>query len=58
MNKDQIKGQVEQAKGDVKKGIGKALDNKSLEAEGHVDKATGKVRSARGDLKDAIDKRS
>jgi uncharacterized protein YjbJ (UPF0337 family) len=60
MNKDQVKGRVEQAKGAVKEATGKAVGNDRLEAEGKVDKASGKVQSGYGDAKektkDAIDK--
>ncbi|HEX2543107.1 MAG TPA: CsbD family protein [Caldimonas sp.] len=60
MNQDQVKGRVEQAKGAVKEGTGKALDDRDLEAEGTVDKATGKTQANYGDakekVKDAIDK--
>jgi uncharacterized protein YjbJ (UPF0337 family) len=60
MNQDQIKGRVEQAKGAIKEGTGKALDDRDLEAEGSVDKAAGKTQATYGDakekVKDAIDK--
>jgi uncharacterized protein YjbJ (UPF0337 family) len=60
MNKDQVEGRVEQAKGAVKEGTGKALNDRDLEAEGTVDKAAGKTQSTVGDakekVKDAIDK--
>ncbi len=60
MNKDQVKGRVEQAKGSVKEVAGKVVGNKNLEAEGKVDKVVGKTQAAYGDLKkdvkDAIKK--
>ena len=60
MNKDQVKGRVEQAKGSVKQTTGEALDDKDLEAEGAVDKAAGKAQATYGDVKekvkDAVDK--
>ena len=60
MNKDQVKGRVEEAKGSVKETTGKAVGNRELEAEGTVDKAAGKVQTNYGDakekVKDAIDK--
>lgn len=58
MNKDQVKGRLKQSKGEIKKGAGKALGNKSLEAEGRIDKASGKAQSTYGDLKNTIDKKS
>lgn len=60
MNKDQIQGRVEQAKGAVKEVTGKVIGNKKLETEGKIDKTSGKVQSGFGDakekLKDTIDK--
>ena len=54
MDKDRIKGSVQQAKGAVKEAAGKALGDKKLEAEGQTDKAAGKVQNAVGGLKDAL----
>ena len=51
MNKDQVKGRVEQAKGAVKEATGKIVGNKNLEGEGKVEKATGKAQAGYGDLK-------
>ncbi len=60
MNKDQVKGRVEEAKGSVKETAGKAVGNKDLQAEGTVDKAAGKTQATYGDakekVKDGIDK--
>lgn len=60
MNKDQVKGRVEQAKGSIKESTGKAVGNEKLRNEGAVDKAAGKVQAGYGDakekVKDAIDK--
>ena len=52
MNKDHIKGTWDQAKGAVKEGAGKAIDDKKLEVEGKIDKAKGKVEHTLGDVKD------
>jgi len=60
MNKDQVKGRMEEAKGNVKEKTGEALGNPNLRDEGTADKAAGKVQSKVGDakekVKDAIDK--
>ena len=60
MNKDQVKGRVEQAKGSVKETAGKAVGNTKLQSEGAVDKVVGKAQAGYGDakekVKDAIDK--
>jgi uncharacterized protein YjbJ (UPF0337 family) len=54
MNKDQVKGRVEQAKGSVKETAGKAVGNPNLEAEGTVDKAAGKTQATYGDAKEKV----
>lgn len=56
MNKDQVKGRVEEAKGKVKETIGKVLDDKGMEVEGNVQKNVGKGRGGWGDLKDDLKK--
>jgi len=61
MNKDQVKGRVEQAKGSVKEATGKVVGNDRLQAEGKIDKVTGKTQATYGDvkedIKDAVKKR-
>ena len=54
MNKDQVKGRVEQAKGAVKETTGKVVGNKKLETEGQIDKATGKAQATYGDIKEDV----
>ena len=54
MNKDQVKGTVEQAKGRVKETVGKAVGNEKLQAEGAADKTAGTVQKKVGDVKDAV----
>ena len=56
MNKDQLKGRVEEAKGKVKEATGVILDDKGMEIEGNVEKNVGKVKSGFGDLKEEIKK--
>ena len=56
MNKDQVKGRVDQAKGSAKNAAGKATGNKDLERKGSIQKAGGKVRAGYGDLKKEIKK--
>jgi uncharacterized protein YjbJ (UPF0337 family) len=43
MDKDRIKGSVEQTKGAVKEIVGKATGDAKLEVEGRNEKATGQV---------------
>lgn len=54
MNTDTIKGKLNEAKGAVKKGVGKATDDPALELEGHADQAKGKAQQVKGHLKDAV----
>lgn len=56
MNKDRVKGMADQAKGSVKEGVGKALGDAKLQAEGKSDKMKGKIENAVGGLKDAVNK--
>jgi uncharacterized protein YjbJ (UPF0337 family) len=52
MNKDQVAGRVDQAKGKIKEVTGRATGNESLEAKGVADRAAGKVQSTYGDAKE------
>ena len=54
MNKDQVKGRIEQAKGAVKETTGKVVGNKKLETEGQIDQATGKAQAIYGDIKEDV----
>jgi len=54
MNKDQVKGRVETAKGDVKEAAGKLVGNERLTAEGKAEQAAGKVQSTLGDVKNDV----
>ena len=60
MNHDQVKGRMDDAKGQVKKTVGKAVGNERLQAEGRMDEAKGKAQAGYGDakekVKDAVDK--
>ncbi len=52
MNKHQVEGRVEQAKGSIKEAAGKAVGNDRLQGEGKADKATGKAQATYGDAKE------
>ena len=54
MNKDQVKGRVEEVKGKVKEVTGAVIGNKRLETEGKVEKNVGKGQAAYGDAKKTI----
>jgi uncharacterized protein YjbJ (UPF0337 family) len=48
MNKNEIKGKVERAKGAVKEKAGRVTDNPDLEAEGAAEHDKGAVREVAG----------
>ena len=54
MDKDRVKGSLEQAKGKVKEGVGKATGDAKLEGEGKADQVAGKVQNAVGGIRDAL----
>lgn len=56
MNKDQIKGRIEEAKGKVKEVTGKVVGDEEMEAEGNIQKNIGKVQAGVGDLREDIKK--
>lgn len=54
MNKDQVEGRLDQAKGKVKEVAGKVVGNEKLQGEGLGDQAAGKVQSGYGDAKEKV----
>ena len=54
MNKDQVKGRIEEAKGKVKEIAGNVVGNEDLAQEGKIQNAKGKVQAGYGDLKEDI----
>lgn len=54
MDKDRVKGSLDQAKGAAKDTAGKILHDSKLQAEGKGDKLKGKIENAVGGAKDAI----
>ncbi len=54
MNKDQVAGRVEVAKGKLKEAAGKVVGSDKLKTEGVVDQAAGKVQKAYGDTKEQV----
>ncbi len=54
INKDQIKGRVEEAKGTVKEAAGKLVGDETLEAKGNIQKNLGKVEAKFGDVKQDV----
>jgi uncharacterized protein YjbJ (UPF0337 family) len=51
INKDQVKGRIEEAKGKVKEVAGKVGGNKDLEFRGNVQKNAGAIQASVGDAK-------
>jgi uncharacterized protein YjbJ (UPF0337 family) len=58
MNKDQVKGRIEEMKGKVKQVMGRIVGNKTLEQKGKIVKTVGSVQASYGDLKDDLKKGS
>jgi uncharacterized protein YjbJ (UPF0337 family) len=56
INKDQVKGRAEEAKGKVKEVIGRVFGNKDLEVKGNIQKNVGAVQALVGDIKEDIAK--
>jgi uncharacterized protein YjbJ (UPF0337 family) len=54
MDKDRIAGAAKQAKGAIKKAVGKVAGDTKLQAEGEADQVEGKVQNAVGGLKDTL----
>lgn len=54
MNKDQIKGRIDQATGKVKEELGDALGNPRMENEGRLEKTGGRAQADYGDAKEKV----
>ena len=53
---DKLKGAANDAIGNVKQGVGKAIDKPDLQAEGMAQEAKGEMQKAKGTVKGKIDK--
>jgi uncharacterized protein YjbJ (UPF0337 family) len=51
---DKIKGAANEAAGNVKQGIGKATDNKKMQADGFAQERKGEAQQAVGKAKDHV----
>ena len=51
---DKIDAKADQLKGQVKEGLGRATDDRDLEAEGHGDQAKGNLKQAGEKIKDVF----
>jgi uncharacterized protein YjbJ (UPF0337 family) len=54
MNRDQVKGIIDEVAGSAKRKTGELTDNPKLQLEGMVQQAKGKVEGAWGKAKDAV----
>ncbi len=54
MNKDQVKGRIEETEGKIKEALGVVLDDEELEVKGNIQKNVGKVQAGFGNLKEEI----
>jgi uncharacterized protein YjbJ (UPF0337 family) len=55
VNKDKLKGKMEQIKGDLKERIGGASKDRSTQAEGFAEEKKGKLREGFGDVKERVE---
>jgi uncharacterized protein YjbJ (UPF0337 family) len=51
---DKAKNKLQATKGDIKDKVGQATNDRSMEGEGKVDKASGNLKQAGEKAKDAI----
>jgi uncharacterized protein YjbJ (UPF0337 family) len=56
MNKEQVKGRIEEGSGKVKEVAGKLVGNKDLELRGNIQKNVGRARAGLGDLREDVKK--
>jgi uncharacterized protein YjbJ (UPF0337 family) len=54
MNKDQVQGRVEEAKGKIKEVTGRTVGNPDLEDRGTIQKVGGTVQKTFGDVKQDV----
>ncbi|NBC46779.1 MAG: CsbD family protein [Gammaproteobacteria bacterium] len=54
MNKKQVKGHYEEAKGTVKEATGKMTGNEELELKGKIQKEAGKAQAVVGDVEQEV----
>jgi len=54
MNRDELKGKAEKAKGYVKEEAGEILNDPDLEAEGKAERAGGELREGFGKAKEKV----
>lgn len=50
-NRDEIEGKFDRAKGNIKEGVGRAINDRELEDEGAADRVSGNVQEGWGKTK-------
>ena len=50
-NRDEVEGKFDKAKGGIKENVGRAINDRDLEAEGKADRASGNVQEGWGKTK-------
>ncbi len=50
-NRDEMEGKIDQAKGAIKENVGRAIDDRDMEAEGVADRAGGNVQEGYGEAR-------
>jgi len=54
MDKKNLEGELDKAKGRLKETVGVATGDRKLEAEGKLDELKGKIKEAAGNLREGI----
>jgi uncharacterized protein YjbJ (UPF0337 family) len=54
MNKQQVKGSIKEAAGEVQEQAGKLIGSKEQEVKGHAREQAGKAEKKGGDLKEVL----
>jgi uncharacterized protein YjbJ (UPF0337 family) len=57
MDKEHVKGAVDNAVGKTKEAVGHAVGSKKLVTEGKVEQAKGAAHNAAGNVKDAVNRK-
>lgn len=55
MNKDQVKGRIKTAKGELKVIAGNAMGNERLAEKGKLEKIVGKAQARFGDIREEVE---
>ena len=56
MNKHQVTGRLEEAKGAVKEAVGKVVGSTKMQVEGKLEKHAGKAEAKAGDIANKVEK--